>query len=321
MPETEFLAAQQHALAHHGVAAEPRFVPVPCLGRAHVLSVGEGPPVLLVNGIGTPGAMWAPLMARMDGIAMHAVDLPGFGLTDPARGLSRDHRTLAVRVLGEVLDALGLDRPVLVANSLGSLWSCWLALARPDRIAALVHVGCPALAVGTSAPLPMRLLSMRGLGALLARLDPPSPGQIDRISKMVHEHPLPPEIARLLLATQRLPGFALSFRPTLRTLLRLRGSRFGMGLEADELARIDHPSLVVIGRDDPFGAAAAGRRIVDALPRGELQIVDGGHAPWVHHAEQVAPPVRAFLTEHVGRGSVASPISTSGRRARRRGPC
>ncbi len=51
-------------------------------GRAQVLVSGEGSPVILVNGIGTPAAMWAPLMAKLPGLRLYAVDLPGFGLTD-----------------------------------------------------------------------------------------------------------------------------------------------------------------------------------------------------------------------------------------------
>ena len=83
MSTEAFLRAQGAVLDRYGVAAEQRFVDVPGVGgRAHVLVAGEGPPVVMVNGLGNPAAMWAPLMARLDGYALLAVDLPGFGLTD-----------------------------------------------------------------------------------------------------------------------------------------------------------------------------------------------------------------------------------------------
>jgi pimeloyl-ACP methyl ester carboxylesterase len=296
MPERSFIDAQAVALDRYGVRAVEGFVDAPTVdGRAHVLTVGEGPPVVMINGIGAPAAMWAPLMAGLDEFTLYAVDLPGYGLTDTTSTLTRDFRTTAVSFLGDVLDGLGLDRPAFVANSLGSLWTAWFAIDCPGRVAALAHVGCPAIALETSAPLPMRLLSARPLGRLMMRLQPPSVRQVRQLSKMVREHPLPPEIADLLLATEQRPGFEPTFLATLHTLVRLRGARPEMALTADQLAQIDHPSLLVFGRDDPMGAEPVGRRVADALPHAELHIVDGGHAPWIHHADQIAPLVTSFV--------------------------
>ncbi|CAN5656299.1 hypothetical protein BH24ACT4_BH24ACT4_16250 [soil metagenome] len=73
-------------------------------GRAHVLVAGTGPDVLAVNGIGLPAAMWAPLLAHLGGVTVHAVDGPGFGLTDAPADLGRDLRPRAVAFLDEVAD-------------------------------------------------------------------------------------------------------------------------------------------------------------------------------------------------------------------------
>lgn len=265
--------------------------------RAHVLVSGEGPAVVMVNGIGTPGAMWAPLMPELAGFQLFAIDLPGYGLTDPMDHPVKDLRHGAVRFLVEVLDALGLGRPAFVGNSLGSLCGSWLALEEPERVAALVHVGCPALALGASAPFPMRLLSVKPLGRLLTRLQPPSRRQVEQLSKIVKEHPLAPEVADLLLATERLPGFRRTFLSTLHAGLRLRGSRPEMRLTADQLARIGQPTLVIWGHDDPFGSPELGQRIVAAMPAAELHVVGGGHAPWLTQAERIGPMVMRFLHE------------------------
>jgi 2-hydroxy-6-oxonona-2,4-dienedioate hydrolase len=201
-----------------------------------------------------------------------------------------------------VLDGLGLDRPVVVANSLGSLWASWLAIEQPERVAALAHVGCPAIVLDTSAPLPMRLLSARVLGRLMMTLGPPSEHQVKQLAKMVHEHPLPPEIAQLLLATERLDHFEDTFLAMLNRLLRLRGNRPKMALTADQLARIQAPTLLVFAADDPMGAAPVGQRVAAAMGDVDLHIVDGGHAPWLHHAEQIAPLLSVFLERVSPRG-------------------
>lgn len=300
MREQAFLKAQAAALAHYAVEVEQRFIDVPIVeGRAQVLVNGAGPPVIFLNGIGTPSAMWAPLMAHLAGFTQYAIDLPGFGLTNTTAALTRDLRATAVAFLEEALDALNLDRPIILANSLGSLWSSWFAIDRPSRVAALVHIGCPAIVLDSSAPLPMRLLSVRPLGHLMMMLQPPSAVQVRQLSKMVREHPLPPEIANLLLATEQLPGFKPTFLAMLHRLLRLRGSRPTSALTSDQLAQINVPSLLIFGRDDPIGAAPVGRRVADALSDSELYIVDGGHAPWIHHADQIAPLITEFLTSRV----------------------
>jgi pimeloyl-ACP methyl ester carboxylesterase len=218
MSINSFAATQERMLARYGVEAVSRFIEVPVIeGRAQVLATGEGPPVVMVGGIGTPAAMWAPLMAQLAGFRLHAVDLPGFGLTDSRYDLTRQYRATAVRFLCETLDQLDLDRAMFVASSLGSTWVIWLSLDAPDRVAAAIHVGCPATALGTSAPLPMRLLSVPHLGRLLMRLQPPSPMKVEQLSRMVHQYPLVPELADLLVATERLPHFEHTFLDTLRT--------------------------------------------------------------------------------------------------------
>ena len=317
MAVDQFTTAQRRMLACHGVDARARFVDVPCVaGRAQVLVVGDGPPVVMINGIGTPAAMWAPLMAQLGGFRFYAVDLPGFGLTDTVPDLTRHYRANAVQFLCETLDQLGLDQAAFVANSLGSRWAIWLALDMPERVSAMVHIGCPATALGTSAPLPMRLMSVPPLARLLMKLQPPSHKQVEQLSKMVHQHPLDPELADLLLATERLPHFEHTFLATLNTMVRMRGARPGMALPESELGRIRQPTQIIWGDDDPMGSTDVARRVAAAIPDAELHIVEGGHAPWLTQAGPIGALVSAFLGKHtaasgsaaIGTGTSESPI-------------
>ncbi len=98
-----------------------------------------------------------------------------------------------------------------------------------------------------------------------------------------------------MLATERLDHFEDAFLSVLNRLLRLRGSRPEMALNAARLAHIDVPTLLVFANDDPMGDAAIGQRMANAMNNTELHIVDGGHAPWLHHADQITPPLTAFL--------------------------
>lgn len=296
MIDETFSKAEAAVLGRHGITWQEQWVDAPTIGgHAHVVTTGDGPPIVLLNGVGVPAAMLSPLMARLDGVTQYAVDLPGYGLTDTSREFADDLRRNAVRFLVEILDGLNVDRPIFVANSLGSLWATWLAIDHPDRVAALAHIGCPAVVLDTSAPLPMRLLSVRGLGRLMMRLQPPSERQVEQLARMVNEHPLPPDIADLILAAERLDHFDGAFLPVLNRLLRLRGNRPQTALSAADLARIEVPTLLVFANDDPMGGPDVGRRVAECMSDAQLHVVDGGHAPWIHHADQIAPPLAAFI--------------------------
>ncbi|MFD8415109.1 MULTISPECIES: alpha/beta fold hydrolase [unclassified Streptomyces] len=83
---------------------------------------GSGEPLLLLHGIGHHLQAWHPvtdiLASEHDVIA---VDLPGFGLSEPLPdGVPYDLPTVAA-ALGSLCAALGAERPHVVGNSLGGL--------------------------------------------------------------------------------------------------------------------------------------------------------------------------------------------------------
>lgn len=83
---------------------------------------GAGTPLLLLHGIGHHLQAWHPvtdiLAAEHDVIA---VDLPGFGASEPLpEGVAYDLGTF-VPALGALCAALGIERPHVVGNSLGGL--------------------------------------------------------------------------------------------------------------------------------------------------------------------------------------------------------
>jgi pimeloyl-ACP methyl ester carboxylesterase len=296
VPFAAFRQAQHRVLDRYGVAAEARFVDVPAIGgRAQVLVAGDGPPLVMMIGGTTPAAFWAPLMARLPGRTLYAMDLPGFGLTDAVDYRPDTYRETAVAFLAGVLDGLGLDRCQFVTHSMGSLWSLWLAQQRA-RVQAQVMVGCPGFFLGTSAPAPMRLASIPWLGRLLLTLREPSAKQVEQIMAMVGEEPRGiDELRDVLLACQRLPDYNGSMLGMMRSVMSWTRARPEVAVGPDQLRAIQHPVQVIWGDRDTFGTVDTGRRITELIPRGRFAAVPGGHAPWFHHAEQIAAITREFL--------------------------
>ena len=300
MSVAAYTEAQQRLLARFGIDAESCLVDVPAVGgRAHVLVAGDGPPVMMVIGGGPPSAMWAPLMAELSGFTLYVVDLPGMGLTSRVPYTTDGLRTLAVEFLDQVVERLGLDRPVFVGSSMGGLWATWLALDRPARVPAIVYISCPALMLGTSAPLLLRFGSIPPIGRLLRRLDPPSLKQVDRFIAMAGEDfSHLPELRELFLAHARLPDSGPALFELVHAAVRLRGPRPQVELTSAQLARLEQPVQLIWGDHDPFGPPSVGQHAAGIIPNAELHVVPGGHGLWVNEPARVAGLAAPFLHEH-----------------------
>lgn len=296
-----YAQAERRLLAAVGLDATTRNVRLGATGEAHLIEVGDGPPLVFVQGGGAPGAGWAALLAQLDGYRRVAVDRPGFGLTPAVPHTRPTLRGLAVRFLGEVLDALELETAVLVANSMGSWWTTRFAQAHPDRVDALVHVGCPALLLDTSAPLPMRLLGVRGLGRLLVAVQRPSARaarfQLRMSGETIGHASSDQALIDVLVAMQHLPGHDATWHDLLHAVIGPRGARPGMAITAEELQQLDVPTLFVWGQKDTFGSPEVGRRAAGLLPRADLVTIRQGHIPWVTDAATVAAPILQWLAD------------------------
>lgn len=139
----------------------------------------------------------------------------------------------------------------------------------------------------------------RALARILMKVQPPSPRQVESRSRTVNQHPLVPELADLLLETERLPGFEHTFLTTLGRLVRVRGTQPEMVLIVDDLSRIEQPNLFIWGADDPLAPVEIGERAAAAVLSGELHVVDGGHAPWLTEGETIGHLTTEFLSRHL----------------------
>jgi pimeloyl-ACP methyl ester carboxylesterase len=110
-----------------------------------ILEAGDGPPLLLLHGgIESGAAIWVPVLDRL--AASHRVlapDLPGLGASPPMATL--DHGTFG-SWLRATLRAVGMERPTVVAHSLGGSLGARFASEAPGTISRLVVYGAPGIA-------------------------------------------------------------------------------------------------------------------------------------------------------------------------------
>ena len=86
---------------------------------------GTGEPLVLLHGIGSSRRAWQPVLPALTGqFDVIAVDLPGFGDSEPLPAGVEPHPAALAAKVGEFLDQLGVAAPHVVGNSLGG----WVAL-------------------------------------------------------------------------------------------------------------------------------------------------------------------------------------------------
>jgi pimeloyl-ACP methyl ester carboxylesterase len=229
----------------------------------HVSVGGAGEPVVLVHGFGVSGTYMLPLARALESrFSVFVPDLPGYGRSE------HPDAPLGVAALADALtgclDALGLERPALVANSLGCQIVTELAVRRPERAGPLVLIG-PTID-------PDRRRARRQLLA--------------GVSELARE---PLSLVAVAARDDAVMG--------LRALLATARSALADRIE-ERLPLIRQPVLVIRGERDPFVSAEWAERVARLLPDARLAVVPGApHA--VHYArpDVVAGLVTGLLVE------------------------
>ncbi|MBA3416014.1 MAG: alpha/beta hydrolase [Chloroflexia bacterium] len=226
------------------------------------------PPVVLVHGLGVSSRYMVPTARRLARFfPTYAPDLPGFGRS------GRPKPALRLPELADALvawlDAVGLERPVLIANSLGCQIVVDLAVRHPARLSGAVLVGPTG--------------------------DPEAAGLLGMFARLLADVPREPLSALPLQAFDYL------------TAGPLRDFRTAREMVCDpfvaKLPRVPHPVLVVRGERDPIAPQRWAAEIVALLPAGELAVVPGAaHIVNYSHPAALVALVRGFVARHLPPG-------------------
>ena len=296
-----YLEAERRLWQHYGLEPQERFLDLDApAARLRVLEVGSGEPVIFVHGTVGPGG-WASLISELPGFRSIVLERPGWGLSSAIDFSRQEYKTLVADVLRGALDALELARAHVVAGSIGNVWALRLAAQHPSRVGRIVLMGGGPIVAEAGVPGIIRLLASPA-GALMVRL-PDKPARLRSILRQsghgasLDAGRIPDEFIDWRVAVGRETGSMRHEREMVRAIVK--GKSYGPGLTFDdaELAAIRHPTLHVYGTaDHTVGSAEIWCRVADALPRGELRLVEGaGHMPWFDNSTQVAEEVSRFL--------------------------
>lgn len=281
-------------------------VPVRC-GRVSTLTMGEGPDVLLIHGLGGAKSSFFDTAAALSrsGHRVHALDLPGFGgSSKPAR--APYHARWFAEVVVEVMDALGIGRAHLVGNSMGGRVAIEVGLQHPERVGGLGLL-CPAVAFVRRAYHPIVRFSRPELAllphgftrAVVSRQFWSMFGDPDAVDPAVADVAVD-EFQRIYSSA----GARFAFMCAARNIYLDRP--FGRGGFYPRLGGLQAPALFVWGTRDPLIPAAFGRHVSRWLPSAEQIVLDGcGHVPQVERPDQT----NGLLTRFIARADALGPAS------------
>ena len=239
-----------------------------------------GLPLVLLHGVGTSAGEWTwvlPALARNH--LVYAIDLPGYDGSSEPPDYSPDFNAQFVSAF---LDAVGVERAVVVGNSFGGLVALHLALSEPERVSALVLADSAGL--GQVVNPAIVGLTLPGGGELVAAWERTPPGAAQRAFRralLMFARPwqIPPKWLTGQYKVAQVPNFTETTLRSLRTAVGLSGQREVL---VDQLPGLQMPTLIVWGIEDrvlPYWQATAA---VTHLKKGTLKLIPNrGHLPHV----------------------------------------
>lgn len=269
--------------------------------RVHVKRAGEGLPALvLLHGFGASTFSWREVMGPLaERSLVVAYDRPAFGLTD--RPLSGEWEPdvwpggspygpeAQVEILARILDALGVERAVLVGNSMGGAVAALAAARLPERVQALVLVDAHLESSGPPTAAQALMGSSIGRRVGPTMLSPLAAGIRPALRALVAEAAtVTPEMVEGYARPLRLPRAAKAlWELTLAGVIQVGEA---------ELGRIAVPTLVLRGETDRVVTAAAAQRAAELIPGATLRTIPGaGHLPQEEQPTLFIQAIEEFL--------------------------
>ncbi len=278
-----------------------------------VLVAGEGPPLVLVHGDGDNASVWQwvmPGLARDHRV--YALCLPGHSDVDKAA--IKVTREYLRDFVGATIDALELERPAIIGNSIGGQVTLWLALAAPERFSAIILLDSSGLGRVCNPSLAIESAPMIGEMAIAAARSPGGGAMragIRAAQLLWRPHGAPKSWYKEQRRMALMPGFLEASVAAKRAVVGPVGQREVL---LDRLAQITTPTLVVWGAGDKVLPVTHARKAVERLPNAELAVLHGcGHVAQVECPEALLDVVLPFLGRHrVDETPLAATTAASG---------
>jgi pimeloyl-ACP methyl ester carboxylesterase len=265
--------------------------------RLHVEETGTGPPLLLLHGMGGSGYTFRHIVGPL--ARTHRVitlDLKGFGASEKPLDAAYHPRDQA-QLVAAFLRQRRLHGVTLLGHSFGGAVALLTVLdlnrSEPGRISRLVLMNVPAYP--QALPAAQRFLTLPVLPYIALAVVPPilnTRAILQAKRRSIH----PATDADAIAYAE--PLYEAGGRHALIATVRAITDTDGRDV-IPFYRSIRQPALLIWCREDPTVPLATGERLVQALPRARLQILDRcDHSPAEEQPIETQSAIRQFLARH-----------------------
>jgi pimeloyl-ACP methyl ester carboxylesterase len=254
----------------------------------HYVDRGQGPALVLIHGLG--GRIYnfrCNIPVLSEHLRVVALDLKGFGYSE--RPAAADYSlTAQARLVGELMDRLGISRAAVLGHSMGAAIALRLAATCPEKVDRLILVGSAppnGMVPRFAASLPLRSLLRLGTALVLHQ-----PQLRERVLRQGFYDPafLSPEMLEEFRLSARIRGSTNAIASLLSDAARD---------ETLDLSRVSQPTLLLWGEGDRWTNLRLARWLADVLPDARLQVIDRArHMVLEERAEEANEAILAFLS-------------------------
>jgi len=243
---------------------------IACWASSENFSHGEKT-LFFIHGSGGDHRIWIRQYTKLnDEFNIAAIDLPGHGLSD---GRGEQDVSQYVELVKKFIDALALEKPVLIGHSLGAAISLVFTMKYGEMLAAIVPVG-------GGARMPVNEMILKGL-----KTDPDSVIALAAKFSVTKEN-------RERLSRTVIEGLSRA-NPDILYGDLLACDRLDIG---NEVARIAKPTLVMCGADDKMTPPALSQFLRDNIPGAQLSLIENaGHMAMLENAEAFNGALKSFV--------------------------
>jgi pimeloyl-ACP methyl ester carboxylesterase len=243
----------------------------------YVMGPAQGPPVVLVHGLGGRSEDWRNLAPHLTeaGFRVYLPDLLGYGRSDKPGDFSYSIADEAEVVVG-FLDALSLKQVDLGGWSMGGWIVQRIAAEHPERVHKLMLFDSAGLFVKPAWD--------------TALFTPESATELAKLDDLLTPHApnLPDFVVRDILRASRQDAWVI--HRALASMLTGRDTTDTL------LPQLKMPVLLVWGEADQITPISEGKTMQALIPKAQLRVIQGcGHLAPSLCAGQVGPHVVAFL--------------------------
>ena len=262
--------------------------------RISYLTIGEGPPVVLIHGFG--GSIWnwehqqADLASEFRVITL---DLLGSGSSEKPTIAYTPHRM--VQFFRDFMDALAINHATLVGNSMGAGLAMAMALTYPSRVERLVLIsGFPAN--------PREKVQSARYKQFLEHRPPLWLAKIGNwltgrwatkslLKELIYDSSfITPMIIERSYQNRNVTGFLSPLYSLLENMNQWE-HEFG-----HRIMDIHHPTLILWGEHDRVFPVNVGNELHQVIPHSTFQIIpNAGHLPQWEQPSHVNTHIRRFL--------------------------